>query len=94
MIFTADEKPDYGILLELLENKKSKSQPAVAQILQHHRNKNLQIPLGDLVSSLLHMLMNRIFKSQNRLHEMVGYDFLYRYYMAQISRAKVKKKEA
>ncbi|WP_299676777.1 thiopeptide-type bacteriocin biosynthesis protein [uncultured Tenacibaculum sp.] len=41
---------------------------------------NLDIDLNDLMSSYIHMLMNRLFTSKNRLHEMVCYEFLYRYY--------------
>lgn len=35
---------------------------------------------NSFISSHIHMTMNRLFKSKNRAHEMVCYDFLYRYY--------------
>lgn len=38
--------------------------------------------------SLIHMTMNRMFRSQNRLHEMVIYDFLFRYYRSRIAKVK------
>ncbi len=37
------------------------------------------------------MTMNRIFKSKQRVHEMVIYDFLYRYYSSNIAKMKYSK---
>lgn len=34
------------------------------------------------------MTMNRLFKSKNRLHELVIYNFLFRYYKAEIGKNK------
>jgi thiopeptide-type bacteriocin biosynthesis protein len=38
------------------------------------------------VLSYLHMSMNRLFRSQNRLHELLLYDFLSRYYSSEIAK--------
>lgn len=38
------------------------------------------------IASLLHMMMNRLFVSKNRLSEMVVYNFLMRYYKSKIAR--------
>ncbi len=46
------------------------------------------IDLSNLLSSYVHMLMNRIFRSKQRMHEMVIYDFLYRYYNSTIAQQK------
>ncbi|MCW3464757.1 lantibiotic dehydratase [Chitinophaga nivalis] len=40
----------------------------------------------DLLSSHIHMLLNRLFTSRQRLHELVMYDFLYRYYHSRCCR--------
>ncbi|MEG0519182.1 MAG: thiopeptide-type bacteriocin biosynthesis protein [Bacteroidales bacterium] len=39
------------------------------------------------LSSAIHMTMNRLFYSSNRMYEMVIYDFIYRQYKSQIARA-------
>lgn len=43
---------------------------------------------SDLMKSLVHMTMNRVFRSKNRLCELVIYDFLNRYYESTIARLK------
>ncbi|MEZ7884851.1 MAG: thiopeptide-type bacteriocin biosynthesis protein [Bacteroidales bacterium] len=42
------------------------------------------------IKSLIHMTMNRLFRSSNRTYELVIYDFLYRYYKSSIARNKNK----
>lgn len=49
-----------------------------------------QVTRGALLSSLIHMNMNRIFSDRSRLHELVCYDFLWRHTRseyAQLSRS-------
>ncbi len=41
---------------------------------------NPEVNINNFLSSHIHMMMNRLFKSKNRAHEMVCYDFLFRYY--------------
>lgn len=49
------------------------------------------IPIDKLnLSSYLHMEMNRLFTSNNRLNEMVVYNYLTRYYKSDIAKAKHK----
>ena len=51
------------------------------------------IPTGKLsISSYLHMEMNRLFTSNNRLNEMVVYNYLTRYYKSEIAKAKSREK--
>jgi thiopeptide-type bacteriocin biosynthesis protein len=40
----------------------------------------LEVSLDDLLSSYLHMLLNRVLPAEARLHELVLYDFLQRHY--------------
>lgn len=44
--------------------------------------------LDEIVRSLIHMTMNRIFVAQQRKHEVVLYGFLERYYRSEIAKAK------
>lgn len=43
------------------------------------------------ISSYIHMSMNRLFRSKNRVHELLIYDFLSRYYKSEIAKLKYKK---
>lgn len=49
-------------------------------IYSSNRNKII-----DLLISYIHMSTNRLFCSNNRLHEMITYDFLWRYYKRKIN---------
>ena len=44
------------------------------------------------MSSYIHMEMNRLFANDNRLNEMVVYNYLTRYYKSEIARAKSQNK--
>ncbi|MDQ2770681.1 MAG: lantibiotic dehydratase [Bacteroidota bacterium] len=56
------------------------------QLLQLHAQQQLQPGLDQLLSSYIHMLLNRLIAEQPRLHELVIYDFLYRHYQSQLAR--------
>ena len=70
--------PEYQPLIDLLNIKKSQLELIKKMIL----NKKLQhtVNLEDLLSSYIHMTVNRFFRDQQRLHELVCYDNLYRFY--------------
>ena len=46
----------------------------------------LEVSLKALLTSIIHMTMNRWFRSKNRLHELVIYDFLSRYYTSEMAK--------
>ncbi|MBQ4801211.1 thiopeptide-type bacteriocin biosynthesis protein [Aquimarina sp. MMG015] len=74
--FKRDSDPDYAPIIDALDEKSISSKDLVKEILTIV-DKN---QLDDMMSSYIHMLMNRLFRSKNRLHEMVLYDLLYRTY--------------
>jgi len=76
MNFTKEELPEYEVLLEIL-NEKSKATKQCIQVLQ---SKLPQEDRDGLLKSYIHMLMNRMFRSKNRLHEMTIYNLSYRYH--------------
>ncbi|MBC9797626.1 thiopeptide-type bacteriocin biosynthesis protein [Sinomicrobium weinanense] len=88
MVFQPEDNPGYAPMLQVLEQKKHNIAPVAKTILKHREEKTLEKPLNDFMASYIHMLMNRLFKSKNRMHEMVCYDFLYRYYKSTIARKK------
>ncbi|KLT70296.1 thiopeptide-type bacteriocin biosynthesis protein [Flavobacterium sp. ABG] len=62
------------------ENFNARTSHLTAFILQLKEEGKLQVNFNSLVSSYIHMSMVRLFKSKNRLHEVVVYDFLLKYY--------------
>ncbi len=74
---TENSDEDFIPLFNLLENKKKKLNQLSTIILN---KKKLEISINQLLSSYVHMMINRLFRDQQRLHELVSYDFLSRYY--------------
>jgi thiopeptide-type bacteriocin biosynthesis protein len=79
---------EYEELKTLIETKSSESYTVVNEILSIKNKKELQIDFENLLSSYIHMLMNRLFRANQRLHEMVIYGFLTRFYKTVIARKK------
>ena len=76
MNLKTQEGSQYNVLLELLAQKEKVCTPIIKKI-----KKDIDITiLNNYLASYAHMLMNRLFRSKNRLHEMVVYDLLYRHY--------------
>ncbi|OGX90174.1 lantibiotic dehydratase [Hymenobacter coccineus] len=62
---------------------------AVAQrIAQLEKQGQLKMPKTALLSSYVHMLLNRLLPADARLHELVLYDFLFRHYQSQQARSR------
>jgi thiopeptide-type bacteriocin biosynthesis protein len=57
------------------------------QVLARHAQHRLEVPLEVLLGSYAHMLVNRAVSARPRLHELLVYDFLARYYESAVSRA-------
>ncbi len=74
---TENSDEDFIPLFNILENKKKKLNQLSTIILN---KKKLEISINQLLSSYVHMMINRLFRDQQRLHELVSYDFLSRYY--------------
>lgn len=90
MVFTKESNPHYEPILTILDRKKEKLKPFANQILVSLNSGTKDLTQSNLISSYIHMLMNRLFKSKNRLNEMVSYDFLYRYYKTVLAKKKYK----
>lgn len=86
MNFNKKTRADHAMILDILKKRDDGMKPSVQRILNLRNRHRLEIAEIDLISSYIHMLMNRLFKSKNRLNEMVCYDFLYRYYKTILAR--------
>lgn len=53
---------------------------ALHNVIKHHETPTLEISLQSFFQSIFHMNINRLFVSNQRLFEMVIYDYLLRYY--------------
>ncbi len=66
--------------------------PIVAELKAREGAQRLTEPLARLAPSYLHMFVNRLIRSQGRVHELVLYDFLYRLSQSRAARARARAK--
>ncbi|MCC9063589.1 thiopeptide-type bacteriocin biosynthesis protein [Flavobacterium piscisymbiosum] len=64
----------------ILQVKAKNTEKTVAEILYLKQNGKLLVDFDSLISSYIHMSMNRLFRSSNRKHELICYEFLFNYY--------------
>ncbi len=74
-INTPEKLPDYKPLFDLLQQRDQKILPILQQTEITER----------VLGSITHMMINRLFRSQNRLFEMLLYQFLFLYYRKQLA---------
>jgi len=78
----------YEALLKVQHQLNIRSTKGVNEILKLEIDKQLAVSIDNLLISYIHMFMNRLFRSKQRLHEMVIYGFLFRYYRSQLAQSK------
>jgi len=76
------------LLYNPIQNRSKRLIPIVESIKKKLKKKNVNLNLSDLLASYIHMMINRLFRSKNRLHELIIYDFMRRYYTSEISKLK------
>jgi thiopeptide-type bacteriocin biosynthesis protein len=72
----------------ILQQRSTRLQPVIAALQADAACGALTLPLTEVVSSYLHMYVNRLLRSAQRAQELVLYDFLGRFYASQIARAR------
>jgi len=65
---------------EIMLNRDHAIKNLTSKLLDNCNKKLLQVEFDGLLSSYIHMFVNRAFRSRQRLYEMLAYDFLYRHY--------------
>lgn len=83
-----DEESEMKPLFDLLARKSEAIKPVVKNLKEREKQGTLLPALNDLMGSYIHMLMNRLFKSKQRTHELVVYDFLWNVYKSTLARQK------
>lgn len=86
--FLLKENDFYQPFYDILHKKSIDSSSIIEDIKALHEKGELEVDLNALLSSCIHMLLNRIFKSEQRLNEMVIYSLLFRFYKSEIARKK------
>jgi hypothetical protein len=79
-----DSVPDLG-----LDNTKR-----IIQELQSSFGNSAALFESDLLPDLIHMSLNRAFRTRHRLQELVVYDFMRRYYESMKARGIIEKRDA
>jgi thiopeptide-type bacteriocin biosynthesis protein len=72
--------------IDIIKARRQAIFPIAKQLTAMEKSGKLQIPLEVLLTSIVHMTMNRWFRSKTRLHEMVIYDFMARHYTSKIAK--------
>ncbi len=88
-----DETQEIKPLFDILAVRSRALQPIVTEILGLDQKGQLTPRLNDLMGSYIHMMLNRLFKSKQRVHELVIYDFLYNYYRSELAKQKYGQKD-
>ncbi|MFA8299191.1 MAG: thiopeptide-type bacteriocin biosynthesis protein [Hyphomicrobiales bacterium] len=87
-----DKESDWLPAIELIHDKSKNVSEAISFYKKLDKKKQLDFVIPNYIGSFLHMLNNRLFRSKNRLHELVVYDFLFRIYKSNLAREKYAKK--
>jgi lantibiotic biosynthesis protein len=74
-----NETHEYSPLFQAITNKSEKTKDIIKQI----KSQKSEIELHKYLSDTIHMTVNRTIADNQRTHELVMYDFLYRYYVAE-----------
>jgi thiopeptide-type bacteriocin biosynthesis protein len=77
----------------VIQQKSQRIKPVAKTLLKLETQKTLQVSLNNLLASYLHMMINRLFRSKQRICEMVLYDTLERYYSSFKAKNKYNKEE-
>lgn len=84
-------------IINVLQNEPEKEELKAAFRSIHKKSQETRRLIGNMVvlpeknfSSYIHMMMNRLFRNKNRIHELLIYDFMCRYYKSEIAKSKSK----
>ena len=72
---------------DIIEMHMQALMPLIEKLIILEKSCELQVTMISLISSLIHMSLDRLFRTKNRLHEMVIYEFLSRYYASEIAKS-------
>ncbi|WP_343689980.1 lantibiotic dehydratase [Chitinophaga sp.] len=81
-----EQETDFAGIHALLKKRSEMNRPLFNRMLEAARNKTLEVPIQSLISSYLHMNINRIMRSRQRANELVIYYMLHKLYKSNHAR--------
>lgn len=84
-LINGDDQSGMALAIRKTIQKRSLSQKKEIMEIKQLSAKYGEVEVADLLMSMIHMSMNRIFSNNNRMHEMVIYDLLFRYYKSAVA---------
>jgi thiopeptide-type bacteriocin biosynthesis protein len=88
------ESGQFEELFSIIFERDKNTTTHVEKILILKEENSLEVNFDSFISSHIHMTMNRIFRSKNRLNELICYDFLYRFYKSDIAKRRLNLKNS
>jgi lantibiotic biosynthesis protein len=88
----AEGNPEHTFFYEICAQRSAQLQAVVEYLLELNQQGQLQLSLDDLLASLIHMNLNRLFRSQQRFVEYSVFYQLHKYYRAEYGRTVLAKK--
>lgn len=80
-LFNKDASYEYfPIMNNILDQKSKLSRPLINELLESENSNSLKIDKISYIASLSHMMLNRLFRSNQRAQEMVIYNYLWKHY--------------
>ncbi|MDX9845506.1 MAG: thiopeptide-type bacteriocin biosynthesis protein [Tenuifilaceae bacterium] len=76
---------EINFIVDLLKNRSEKSKHVVQDFISRENLNTIERSLQELLPSFIHMMINRLFRSKQRKHELVIYYFLFKYYTSKIA---------
>jgi thiopeptide-type bacteriocin biosynthesis protein len=76
----------YSPIKKTLAEKSKYVVPIASKLIKKEKQNTLDIPLNTLLTSYIHMTINRLFRSKQRIYELVLYDMLRKFYFSQMTR--------
>ncbi len=86
-IIEQEEGGNFPGIIHIADYMKS-AMPVINSIVKLSEQGKLEMPLNNLLGSLVHMHFNRLFRTKQRMHELVIYYFMHKFYMSQVARLK------
>jgi len=77
--------------INIIKTRRLAILPIARKLTAMEKSEELQVSVNALLPILIHMTMNRWFRTKNRLHEMVLYDFTSRHYTSENAKKKYNK---
>lgn len=90
---TRDAESPLSAGIMILKERTKQLRPLFQEMLEFQAQGKLTHKLEDMMSSFVHMSVNRFLRSAQRMQEMVVYDFLVRIYESRVAREKKRKKQ-